>query len=119
MNTATNAVSSWHELLEPTRPEHLFLELLDDTHCKVHARVKIAEIFQKYYTSLYNLPCSEPTTEEATRHSAIRTYLQKSGLPRLSEDERWRNPYRRQNFLWLSLAQMAILFFIIEPLRPS
>lgn len=59
-------------------------ELLDESRTKAHTTEEIAEIFRKYYTALYN-PMSE--MENSSKRGAIQEYIQKSGLPRLSEED--------------------------------
>lgn len=60
-------------------------ELLDEGNAKAHATERIADIFRQYYASLYNLPQS--TREVSSRRLAIREYLQRSGVPRISDDD--------------------------------
>lgn len=66
------------------QPQTFIPKLLSDGKTKVHATEEIADLFHKYYTSLYNLLCPSSGREKSAERKAIREYLQKSGLPRLS-----------------------------------
>lgn len=62
-------------------------ELLDEHNTTAHATEKIADIFQQYYVSLYNLSHPTSAMEESSRMVAIQEYIQHSGLPCISDED--------------------------------